>query len=442
MTNSDRHDRHCGPCADSGIKFPHKHNDIMASQQLTIYNNDTLHTEMQPTRGHMRTQANTRRGNSQKSAMTPMTPHANSTQVNANTDGNRYALLDPDATCDDVSATVTTHGWTTVTHKRKQMPGKDETATLLRFNPPKGSPQSRCRTTNKAEAHVAESTCGDAHSEVEAHVANPTCGDTESSPLPSPEPRVTPLTRHLNVQSDALGVDHARAIRIQELRRWAQEATIGAVQAGVEPEPERVQVATSMIDETAQIEEAHPTTPANETMVFREETPGEHNTIDPLARAEQYASMLGPLTDEERHDAISQYLMKGRWTCEDKEDALDKPTSTEVDIGRCESTEESRPLRWETTNLNPHDTMRACRTERKRKFLSATGRTAEDDISHHPRKSSINREEATTPSKDTIAQMIKAGLADHKRPGGGRLTPDDSTEEDPIVAIDTLTDKE
>ncbi|KAH9026938.1 hypothetical protein EDB83DRAFT_2319711 [Lactarius deliciosus] len=106
--------------------------------------------------------------------------------------------------------------------------------------------------------------------------------------------------------------------------------------------------------------------------------------MDPVHAAVHYCKTLGPLMDEEKHDAISRYLMEGRWTDEEEEEDIPVEPAhktrrvTEVNIANCKQMEA-----WEC----PRETM--------------------DTNYGHPDK--------------------------------GRPTPDNLGEDDPIVAIDTLT---
>ncbi|KAH9166125.1 hypothetical protein EDB89DRAFT_1910896 [Lactarius sanguifluus] len=84
--------------------------------------------------------------------------------------------------------------------------------------------------------------------------------------------------------------------------------------------------------------------------------PSEPSTRDPVCRAECYCETLGPLTDEEKHNAISQYLMEGWWTYEDEEDVSVEPmpqmlTDPEMSAGCHEQTEVWGSPR-ETTDAN------------------------------------------------------------------------------------------
>ncbi|KAH9008501.1 hypothetical protein EDB83DRAFT_2531789 [Lactarius deliciosus] len=172
------------------------------------------------------------------------------------------------------------------------------------------------------------------------------------------------------------------------------------------------------------------------------------STIDPVCRAEHYCETLGSLTDEEKHDAISRCLMEGRWTGDDKEDVPVEPTSRTLTVAGTGAvysgqTEKLEPLRQGDADLKPHDAMLERRTERRRNFLIATGRTTEDNVSHNSEKSSNGRDETTTPSEDTIYQTTKATDANCERPNERQpAPPDDSGDNDPIAAIDALTDEQ
>ncbi|KAH9162424.1 hypothetical protein EDB89DRAFT_1913291 [Lactarius sanguifluus] len=56
--------------------------------------------------------------------------------------------------------------------------------------------------------------------------------------------------------------------------------------------------------------------------------------VDPMRSAECHCQTLRLLTEEERHEVISQYLMEGQWTGEDEGDASVGPTSTKNDVSR------------------------------------------------------------------------------------------------------------
>ncbi|KAH9023591.1 hypothetical protein EDB83DRAFT_2527323 [Lactarius deliciosus] len=146
-----------------------------------------------------------------------MTPRANSAQVNANPSKNRYALLDPDVMgmCNEMPETTTTHGWTVMTHKRKP------TTTSRMRN---AGVEKQRAVANEVEAHVDESTQGDAHIQIEARTDDPARGDAHPSHVPSPDPGVTPLTRRLDAQSDDLGTARVRSSRMLQLRRRVREA--------------------------------------------------------------------------------------------------------------------------------------------------------------------------------------------------------------------------
>ncbi|KAH9171131.1 hypothetical protein EDB89DRAFT_1907300 [Lactarius sanguifluus] len=297
---------------------------------------------------------------------------ANGAQVNNSTNKNRYVLLDPDAACDDIPEKATKHGWTVVTHERK--PQKGITTTSRRGN---------ART--KVEARVDESTCGDA--EVEAYVGEPTHGDARIkvearvdghprgdaySFIPSPDPGVTPLPERLDAQSDVLGVAHARTTRTQQLRRRAREATVGATQAGEEPEQEygdtppaeprkaldsngtdrgeldesaqsarvrspmmqelrrRIQAATSTTAETSRAEEARPPTSATGKTTI-DDSRRERTEQDSRGRSTRpRTKRSGPGKDMTPPDTS----WRDDGTCEDEEDVPAEPTATEDDVSR------------------------------------------------------------------------------------------------------------
>ncbi|KAH9026939.1 hypothetical protein EDB83DRAFT_2319712 [Lactarius deliciosus] len=90
-------------------------------------------------------------------------------------------------------------------------------------DPSRNGPQSRLGTA-KVEAHVDESTCGDAHTKVEAHAGVPVCRDAHPPLILSPDPRVTLLTKCLDAQSDILGVACVRSPRMLQLLRRTEEA--------------------------------------------------------------------------------------------------------------------------------------------------------------------------------------------------------------------------
>ncbi|KAH9173872.1 hypothetical protein EDB89DRAFT_1905032 [Lactarius sanguifluus] len=195
--------------------------------------------------------------------------------------------------------------------------------------------------------------------EVEAHVDQSTCGDAHPFPIPSPDPGVTPLTRRLDAQSDVSGVARTRSPRMVQLLRWIREATDVGITPHTPLDPnapsnkQQAQPETAETESGPTKEDACPSTPTRNTEgAPHEDDEGEdeemnpphrtttndaegHNLpddeqssrqvhlrhpVDPMRRAECYCETLGPLTDEEKHDAISQYLMEGRWTCEDEED--------------------------------------------------------------------------------------------------------------------------
>ncbi|KAH9176689.1 hypothetical protein EDB89DRAFT_1902984 [Lactarius sanguifluus] len=320
---------------------------------------------VRPVNSHTRSRANTGNTTIRQYEARQHPIRTNGAQVSDNTNKNRYVLLDPDAACDDIPEKTTTHGWTVVTHKRK--PQKEITPTSRRRNT-RTEVEARVgvptrRDARQVEAHVDNPTCGDARLEVEAHVASSTRGDACPPPIPSPDPGVTPLTRRLDAQSDVSGVARTQSPRVAQLRRRIREATNVEL---TPPEPSHPDIPPDEQQarpETAEAEapvgeptggDAHPSSSTRDTDIApREgneelddkETLDDNNVVDPMRKAERYRQTLGPLTDEERYYAISQYLMEGRWTYEDEKDTPTEPTSTEVDIECCKRTAESEPLR-------------------------------------------------------------------------------------------------
>ncbi|KAH9164708.1 hypothetical protein EDB89DRAFT_1911973 [Lactarius sanguifluus] len=303
-----------------------------------------------------------------------MTPHANSVKVNTNPSKNRYALLNPNAMCNEIPETATTHGWTVVTHKQKRTTGRDAKPTPSSPNPPTNNPCLQPRAITEVEAHAGITVCGDAHAEVEAHAGMPAHGDAHAkveahtgvpargdarpSPVPSPDPGVAPLTKRLDTQSDVLGVAHMQSPRMAEMLRKTEESCPSNPHVRSSRMLElrrRIRAAT----ETSRVEEACPPIP-NATETHRattndghdlpddEQTSGREDSrraVDPMCRAKRYCQTLGPLTDDERDNAISQYLMEGRWTDEEEEeDAPVKPAHrmlpiVETNTGYCGRTE-------------------------------------------------------------------------------------------------------
>ncbi|KAH9179181.1 hypothetical protein EDB89DRAFT_1901215 [Lactarius sanguifluus] len=426
------------------------------------------------THEQVRVQANTslRQSNGQRSAATPTTPRANSVKVNTNPSKNRYALLDPDGTGNEIHQTATAHGWTVVTHKRKRTTGRDAKPTPSSPDAPTNNPHLRPKAVTEVEAHagipargdaeveahvetpmrgdaeveahVNESTCGDVQTQAEAHAEIPARGDAHPSPIPSPDHGVTPLTGRLNAQSDISRVARTRSPKMVQLLRRIREASNVGQTPHAPSNPDVPSDEQQARPETAEAEapigepmggDAHPSSMTRETDVAPREgnrkaldgnntdceelnenapssrmlsprllemrrqvravaaetsqakgdeemTPSHHAmtndaencnlpdneqmsrrgdarcTIDPIYSAERYCQTLGPLTDKERHDAISRYLMEGRWN-DDEEDEEDIPVEL-----------------------------------------------AQDDASHNPRESSNRKDEATTPSENDLVIAI------------------------------------
>ncbi|KAH8986781.1 hypothetical protein EDB86DRAFT_3212220 [Lactarius hatsudake] len=255
---SDRHDRHCGPCTDSGITFPHSKNDNqiptkrMAWEPTTDNDNDRrrdsrLITALPQRRGQLPTRpvrdqrqsqqtdtpnryettirshgtnrcqdtTRTDNGDYQRSTSRPTTQPTNAGR-------NRYAALNSDATCNDAHTTRMPDAWTLATHKRKRTTGKDTIPTPSRPDPSKGGTQSRLETA-----------------EVEAHAGVPARGDAQPPLIPSPDPGATPLTKRLDAQSDVFGVARARSPRLLQMLARVREARSNAetLQAGEDRPP-------------------------------------------------------------------------------------------------------------------------------------------------------------------------------------------------------------
>ncbi|KAH9167926.1 hypothetical protein EDB89DRAFT_2206376 [Lactarius sanguifluus] len=551
------------------------------------------------THEHIRVRANTslRQGNGQRGAATPTTPRANSAQVNTNPSKNRYALLDPDVTgtCNKIPETATTHGWTVVTHKRKPTTTSrmrnawvekqravaneveahvdESTCADAEVEAHVGTPTRGDAHPTEIEAHVNESTCGDVQAQAEAHAEIPARGDAHPSPIPSPDHGVTPLTGRLDAQSDVSGVARTRSPRMVQLLRRIREASNGGQTPHAPSNPDvpsgeqqsrpgtpavkvsknrstrrdaRPSSSTRTADvvpheddeksddeealgctdreelnenasrasrlremrrqvravaaETSQAKGDEETTPSNRATTMND-TEG-HNLpddeqssrqvhlqhpVDPVCEAERYCETLGLLTDEERHDAVSRYLMEGRWARKDEGDVSVEPTPddlgednpiaaidtltdeergelqeilsidntplTKTDLGKILTQIRGRRNRDSPTTrevktrpainsadndgrndrpevceeeTNPADTTAfasapgpvqtpSARADRvySRDLLTTIGGTTKGDASHNPRESSNRKDEATTPS-----------------------------ENDPVIAIDTLSDEE
>ncbi|KAH9022748.1 hypothetical protein EDB83DRAFT_2320266 [Lactarius deliciosus] len=444
---------------DGGIKFPRSTTnlDIMASQRLTIPNQNTripakplrqtTHGFLQniwcelrlivalsmrlPTRpvrdqiqsrrtdtpgGYNRHEAMIRQHGNNRRQDTTHTDNrdyqrstSRSTTQSTNAGQNRYMALNPEATCDDILGLTTANDWTIVTHRRMQNAGSrrrgKEVATISLTTGPLATKQQT--PPAKVEAHVGVPTCGDA--QVEAHVDQSTRGDTHPSPIPSPNPGVTPLTKRLDAQSDVPGM-------LQLLRR-IREVTLMTTET-LQDEGGRPPTSTTTTTTTAaptligliraDHDIDHDSVENDQTAACKAARHAEgrehpQRMMDPAHRAEHYCQTLGPLTDEERHDIISRYLMEGRWVDNDREDVPGKPatnrmpTCPETSAGGCKLTAEGTP------NL----------TTRHWHAEPSVGGTSSLPLEGRQRTTSL------------------ATRGNHPTAG----------EEDPIIAIDTLTDK-
>ncbi|KAH9075644.1 hypothetical protein EDB83DRAFT_2312082 [Lactarius deliciosus] len=396
------------------------------------------------------------------------------TQPN-NTQQNQYAALNSDATCDDAHTTRTPDTWTVVTHKRKRTTGKDTMPTLSRPDPSKDGPQSRLGTA-KVEAHIDESTCGDAHTEVEAHAGVPAHGDAHPSPIPSPNHWVTPLTKFKVPADGPTGGDACPSSSVCNIGVTLLEDDKGSDDEGIPPSHHAGTIAkmttddrnenaqeqakfdkgvTNLCMQSSKILERHRQVHAA-TLTGGEALPAEtsrqensQRMRDPMRRAERYCETLGPLTDEEKHDAISCYLMEGRWTSDNKEDILVKPAPRTLTVagtsaGYSRQTEKLEPLRQGDADLKPHDALLEHQTKHRRNLLIAIGRATEDNVSHNPEKSSNGRDETTTPSENPIDQMTKTTDANCKHMSGenSHVMTETPTDDGQLTPGDTLDNKE
>ncbi|KAH9066053.1 hypothetical protein EDB83DRAFT_2519506 [Lactarius deliciosus] len=184
------------------------------------------------------TRQHTTRQRQNVASMTSPTLRAYNKRDSIGTNDNRYAVLDPGATCDDTMGTASTDGWTVVTRgqKRNTSTQREIAATPRTRNArvverQAGTVKVEARVDRptrgdaEVEAHVDVPTCGDAHAKVEAHAGVSARGDAHPPPIPSPDPGVTPLTKRLDAQSDVLGVARVRSPRMQQLLRRIQEVT-------------------------------------------------------------------------------------------------------------------------------------------------------------------------------------------------------------------------
>ncbi|KAH8976844.1 hypothetical protein EDB86DRAFT_3110567 [Lactarius hatsudake] len=365
---------------------------------------------------------------------------------------NRYALLNPDVTCDDIPGTTTTNAWTIVTRERKRNADprrqrRDEhdstrdNQTGVRHEKGQGCLQRADTDARPCEQNSQQSQEQSRlrATEVEAHVGEPTRGDAH----PPPNPGVTPLTKHLDEQSDVLGAAHVRSPRMLQLFRRIREVTAEPLQVKKVHPLTSTTTATTTADLTL-IRSDHD---LDHKSIIRDPTAAQYarewerprRTMDPVHRAKHYCQTLGPLTDEERHDVISRYLMEGQWINNDNdEDVLVKPTTYRTSTGPETGTGEPIPLRQEAAE-EPHDAISVRRNELKKNLLVDTRRTAEDDGSRSSEESANNRSKATTPSKDTVDQTTVAKDSNCKGPTERQLAPG---EDNPIAAINALTDGE
>ncbi|KAH9161523.1 hypothetical protein EDB89DRAFT_2156774 [Lactarius sanguifluus] len=299
------------------------------------------------------------------------------TTKSTNAGRNQYAALNSEAMCDDVLGFTATNDWTTVTRKRKQnadprrQRGNKDVTTISRrpeTTAPTDVSKDRKRLVNaRPDLSITERQSSTV--EVEAHVDQSTRGDAHPFPIPSPDPGVTPLTRRLDAQSDVSGVARTRSPRMVQLLRWIREATDVGITPHTPLDPnapsnkQQAQPETAETESGPTKEDACPSTPTRNTEgAPHEDDEGEdeemnpphrmttnnaegHNLpddeqssrqvhlrhpVDPVRVAERYCETLGLLTDEERHDAVSRYLMEGRWTREDEGDVSVEPTPDDL----------------------------------------------------------------------------------------------------------------
>ncbi|KAH9041698.1 hypothetical protein EDB85DRAFT_2271900 [Lactarius pseudohatsudake] len=298
----------------------HNRHEATIRQHGTDQRQDPTHT----TRGYQRSHGTAE-------PTTRPVRHTNGAQTSISTNHNRYAVLDPDVTCNDVPGITTTNGWTVVTHRR---PRHTDSRRHIRDKDASPDPLSTGLWLLQMLARVREARSNAETLQTEEVRPLATTVATSADPISiegehdtaQGRPRATevevpgdelmrrgadtpPVRRIMATRGDTLDdgstVNHdgpdghasnppVRSSRFLEMRR-------------------RVREVTSTIVETLQTEEVRPSTPAatiatdaghipsgldydstEDEQTSRRERP--LHTTDPMRRAERYCQTFEPLT--------------------------------------------------------------------------------------------------------------------------------------------------
>ncbi|KAH9172109.1 hypothetical protein EDB89DRAFT_1906390 [Lactarius sanguifluus] len=151
----------------------------------------------------------------------------------------------------------------------------------------------------------------------------------ESRPLEEGDTEPSPLARDTDVISheDEEGSDDEEALGHTDCKKLDKNASSSHARASRMAERHRrAHAAMAMGGETFLVEETHSSIQQvttdhdftdDEEASRREDS---QRTMGPVHRAERYCQTLGPLMNDKRNDAISRYLMEGRWTDEEEEE--------------------------------------------------------------------------------------------------------------------------
>ncbi|KAH9180803.1 hypothetical protein EDB89DRAFT_1900588 [Lactarius sanguifluus] len=270
------------------------------------------------------------------------------TTKSTNAGRNRYAALNSEATCDDVLGFTATNDWTTVTRKRKrnadprrQRGNKDVTTISQRpeTTAPTDISKDRKRLVNaRPDLSITERQSSTV--EVEAHIDQSTRGDAHPFPIPSPNPGVTPLTRRLDAQSDVSGVACTRSPRMVQLLRWIREATDVGITPHTPLDPnapsnkQQAQPETAETESGPTKEDACLSTPTRNTEgAPHEDDEGEDEEMNPPHRTTMNDAEGHNLPDDEqssRQVHLRHPVDPGRWTREDEGDVSVEPTPDDL----------------------------------------------------------------------------------------------------------------